>query len=140
MKRIEEELRNIRQQMEEDFLLHSERISAQNQSVERVERALETVGERLEQVESGLAQVWEAVGSTRESVSHLKREFHDFSREMYDFSHTTRATNDTWNLERNRNLRMLDAIQTGMLTGGLETESRLDNIERRLSRLEEGAA
>lgn len=133
MKRMHEELRIIRQQMEEDFLLHSERISAQNQSVERVERALETVGEKLEQVESGLAKVWEAVGSTRESVSHLKREFHDFS-------HTTRSHHETWTVERQRNLRMLDVIQSGMLTGGVETESRLDNIERRLSRLEEGAA
>ncbi len=35
MKRIEEELRVIRQQMEEDYLLHAERISAQNQSIER---------------------------------------------------------------------------------------------------------
>lgn len=35
MKRIHEEIRIIRQQMEEDFLLHRERIAAQTQSIER---------------------------------------------------------------------------------------------------------
>lgn len=45
MKRLDEELRMIRQQMEEDYLLHSERISAQNQSIDRVERALAGLNE-----------------------------------------------------------------------------------------------
>ncbi len=41
---MHEELWFIRQQMEEDFLLHSEGISAQNQSVELVECDLVRVG------------------------------------------------------------------------------------------------
>lgn len=102
MNRIETELRLIRQQMEEDFLLHSERIEAQQQSIQRVERALDSV-----------------------------------RQEFRDFAHTTLANHDSWLSDRQRNLRMLDVLQSGLLTGGLESESRLERIERRLSRLEE---
>jgi len=111
-----DELRIIRQQMEADFLLHSERISAQKQSVERVERALEDLGEELTRV--------------NHSVGRLRREFQDYA-------HTTRSYDDSWSSERKRNMRMLDVIQSGLLTGGLETDSRLALIERRLTRLEE---
>lgn len=109
MKRIEEELRMIRQQMEEDFLLHSERISAQQQSAERIELAL---------------------GRMEKALGHVSREFRDYA-------HTTRSYHETWTTERKRNLRLMDVIQTGLLTGGLETDSRLERIERRLTRLEE---
>lgn len=102
MKRIEEELRIIRQQMEEDFMLHSERISAQQQSIERVERALDRV-----------------------------------RQEFQDYAHTTRSYNETWASERKRNVRILDVIQSALLTDGVETEAQLERIERRLARLEE---
>jgi len=103
MKRIEEELRVIRQQMEEDFMLHSERISAQQQSIARVERALDLV-----------------------------------RQEFQDYAHATRSSNETWASERKRNLRILDVVQSALLTDGVETEARLERIERRLARLEEG--
>jgi len=109
MKRIEEELRIIRQQMEAEFLLHSERMSAQQQSLERVENAL---------------------GRVEEALGHVSQEFRDYA-------HTTRSYHVTWTTERQRNLRLMDVIQTGLLTGGLETDSRLERIERRLARLEE---
>lgn len=109
MKRIEEELRIIREQMEEDFLLHSERIRSQHQSVAKIEQALGRVEDAL-----GLV-----------------------SREFRDYAHTTRSYHDTWTTERKRNLRLLDVIQTGLLTGGLDTDARLERIERRLTRLEE---
>lgn len=108
----------IRQQMEEDFLLHSERISAQKQSVARVERALDVMGEEFDRL--------------RDAMGNLKREFQDFA-------HTTRSYDDSWASERKRNLRMMDVIQTGLLTGNLETDSRLGKIEWRLSRLEENS-
>jgi len=116
MKRIEEELRLIRQQMEEDFLLHSERISAQKQSVARVERALETV---------------------HDSIGQLRHEFGTLRHEFGQFAQTSQSHQDTWSTERQRNLRVLDVIQTGLLTGSLETESRLERVEQRLSRLED---
>lgn len=109
MKRIEEELRNIRQQMEEDFMLHSERLSAQQHSTVRLEKALEVVV---------LA------------VDSMRQEFRDHA-------HASRAYHETWASERKRNLRLLDVIQSGLLTGGLESESRFEKIERRLARLEE---
>ena len=136
MKRIEEELRIIRQQMEQDFLLHSERISAQKQSLERVETALERVGDSLEivdqkliEVKDSVSRVSDAIGSTQDAVTGVSREFRDFA-------HTTGSYHETWATERKRNLRLLDVIQTGILTGGLETDSRLERIERRLTRLE----
>ncbi len=108
MKRIEQELRVIRQQMEEDFVLHCERASAQKQSIERVERALDFLQRGLESV---------------------RQEFGDFAR-------TTRVYQETWLSERQRNMRLLDVVQSTLLTGGLETESRLEGIEHRLTRLE----
>jgi len=130
MKRIEEELRVIRQQMEEDYLLHAERISAQNQSIERVERSMESVQENLERVQSSLARFREAVDHTHESVVNMNRDFQHFS-------HTTRSHQETWTAERKRNMRLFDVIQSSLLTSGLETESRLDKIEQRLTRLED---
>ena len=86
MKRIEEELRIIRQQMEQDFLLHSERISAQKQSLERVETALERVGDSLEivdqkliEVKDSVSRVSDAIGSTQDAVTGVSREFRDFA-------------------------------------------------------------
>ena len=208
MKRFEEELRVIRQQMEEDFVLHSERISAQKHSIERVERALEqvetnlgTTNERvndlsekvqdlsgqvstlsdqvstfsgqvstlsdqvstlsdqvstfsgqvstfsdqvsgfsfqmngfsgqMNSLSSRVDRISEALHTTTDSVGNLRREFGDFA-------YTTRAYHDTWASERKRNLRLLDVVQTGMLTGGLETEARFERMEERLRRLEEG--
>ena len=187
MKRFEEELRVIRQQMEEDFVLHSERISAQKHSIERVERALEqvetnlgTTNERvndlsekvqdlsgqvstlsdqvstfsgqvstfsdqvsgfsfqmngfsgqMNSLSSRVDRISEALHTTTDSVGYLRREFGDFA-------YTTRAHHDTWASERKRNLRLLDVVQTGMLTGGLETEARFERMEERLRRLEEG--
>lgn len=110
----------IRQQMEEDFLLHSERIGAQKQSVQRVERALEVMSEDFTAMLSKI----------HASVGQLRREFHEFG-------HSTRSCDETWAIERKRNIRMLEVIQAGLLTGGLETDSRLAVIERRLARLEE---
>ena len=109
MKRIEEELRNIRLQMEEDFMLHSERISAQQQSNVRLEKALEGVALAMDS---------------------LRQEFRDHA-------HASRAYHETWASERKRNLRLLDVLQSSLLTGGLESESRFERIERRLARLEE---
>lgn len=130
MKRLQEELRIIRQQMEMDFLLHSERISAQKQSVERVEHALELVNEDLVQVKTSLAKVSEAIGNTQDSVARMGRQFRDYM-------HTSSTQNETWVSERERNLRLLDVIQTGLLTSGIETERRFEKLEQRLSRLEE---
>lgn len=113
MKRIEEELRVIRQQMEEDYLLHAERISAQNQSIERVERALESVQDNMNQ-----------------ALTRMRREFQDFS-------HTNRSYQETLAVQGKRNMRLLDIVQAGLVTSGLEAESRLDKIEQRLTRLEE---
>ena len=130
MKRIEEELRVIRQQMEEDYLLHAERISAQNQSIDRVQRSMESFQENLERVQSRLAQLREAVDLTHDSVVNLNRDFQHFS-------HTTRSHQETWAVERKRNMRLFDVIQSSLLTSGLETENRLEKIEQRLTRLEE---
>jgi len=141
MKRLQEELRIIRQQMEMDFLLHSERISAQKQSVERVEQALEMVNEDLVQVKTSLSKVSDAIekaientqavfGNTQDSVARMSREFRDYM-------HTTRSDHETWASERKRNLRMLDVIQTGLLTSGIETEHRFEKVEQRLTRLED---
>lgn len=120
MKRIDEEIRLIRQQMEEDFLLHSERIEAQQQAVGRVEQALEAMGDELTSV----------IVRARDAVGQFRLEFREFAL-------TTRSYQETWASERRRNLRMLDVIQTGLLTGGLETEARLDKVEGRLTRLED---
>lgn len=95
MKRIEEELRQIRQQMEEDFLLHSERMTAQQQSIMKVESALGTVET--------------AVVSVARAVDSLRSDFRDFAL-------TTRANQDTWLVERKRTMRMLDVVQSGLLT------------------------
>ena len=116
MKRIHEEIRIIRQQMEEDFLLHRERIAAQTQSIERVEHSL--LG-----MQEALVEMQRASGT-------LQQEFREFAS-------LTRPGFDSWSIERKRNLRVLDVLQSGILTGGLETDSRLDLIESRLTRLEE---
>jgi chromosome segregation ATPase len=79
MKRFEEELRVIRQQMEEDFVLHSERIFAQKQSIERVERA-------LEQVENNLGVTNERVDDLSEQVQELSDQVSTFSGQVSTFS------------------------------------------------------
>lgn len=145
MKRFEEELQVIRQQMEEDFVLHSERIFAQKQSIERVERALEqvesnlgvtnqrvnSVSEQVKKLSEQVGYLSEALDSTIDSVGGLRRDFGDFA-------HTTGVYHETWASERKRNLRLLDVVQAGMLTSGLETEARFERVEQRLCRLEEG--
>ena len=245
MKKIHEELRVIRQQMEEDYLLHSERISAQNQSIERIDKAFakvqfdlretRSVVSRLEdgygkvetrlgklesgfgKLESGLGKLESRlgkvesgfgklkadvtqlqtdvgelqadlgdvkgdvgdvkgdvgvlkgdvgvlksdVGCLKSDVSELTTEFSgmrasarilgealektsdslgELRGEYRDFAHHTGAYHETWALERKRNLRLFDVIQTSLLTDGLETEARLERVEQRIDRLEEGAA
>ncbi|MBN9416344.1 MAG: hypothetical protein J0I12_12950 [Candidatus Eremiobacteraeota bacterium] len=119
MKRIHEEIRILRQQMEEDFLLHSERIAAQTQSIERVEGALSEM---------------------QHALTEMKRATGALSQEFREFSSMTRSSFDLWSVERKRTMQILDRVQTGLLTSDLETDSRLDRIEGRLSRLEGGAA
>ena len=252
MKKIHEELRVIRQQMEEDYLLHSERISAQNQSIERIDKAFakvqfdlretRSVVSRLEdgygkvetrlgklesgfgklesgfgKLESGLGKLESRLGKVesgfgklkadvtqlqtdvgelqadlgdvkgdvgdvkgdvgvlkgdvgvlkgdvgvlKSDVSELTTEFSgmrasarilgealektsdslgELRGEYRDFAHHTGAYHETWALERKRNLRLFDVIQTSLLTDGLETEARLERVEQRIDRLEEGAA
>ncbi len=97
MKRVHEEIPMIRQQMEEDFLLHSERFTLQQQSILRVENAM--------------VDVKEVILALAGSLDSLRSEFRDFAQ-------MSQAHHESWGVERKRNLRLLDVIQSGMLTGG----------------------
>lgn len=116
MKKLEAELRSLRLQMEEDFLLTNERFAEMQRSMGRVESSLQLLGGTVHQLQEDLVV--------------LQRDFGDFAA-------GNRAYHEGWHQERKRNMHVLDVLQTGLLTSGLETESRFDQIEARLRRLEE---
>lgn len=120
MKRIEEELRIIRQQMEEDFLLHNERISAQQKVRREGGTSLEKVEENLQELRESLSRVSESIGNKQDAVATVTRKFRDYA-------HTSRAYHEGWTSGRQRDFRIPDMIQTGLLTGGLEMDSRLES-------------
>ncbi len=55
-----------------------------------------------------------------QALSRMRREFQDFS-------HTTRSYHETLTIQEKRNMRLLDVVQSGLLTSALETESRLED-------------
>ncbi len=156
-------------------MLHAERGSAQQQSIERIDRHLvlidsdltvaklaigelqhdvgemqshlgdlqNTVGKLQNDVgklnhdvgklQNTVGKLSDSLGGVQSSVGGLTHEFREFAR-------LARAENATWSLERKRNLRTFDLLQTGLLTTGVETEARFDRLEKRLNRLEDGAA
>jgi predicted RNase H-like nuclease (RuvC/YqgF family) len=115
MRKITDELRALRRQMEEDFLLHTERATAQKQALSRLERTVERA---------------------QESISQLQASFSEMRKEFSEFGEATATYDDTWHIERRRNLQVLDLIQANLVTGGVETETRFDHIEQRLGRIE----
>jgi len=150
MKKITDELRALRRQMEEDFLLHNERATAQKQSLGRLERTVERIQESVSEVQKSVSQVQKSVSQLQGSVSQLQgsvsqvqgsvsqfqESFSDMRHEFGEFSETTATYHDTWHIERKRNLQVLDLIQASLVTGGIETESRFDRIEQRIDRIE----
>ena len=186
MKKLEAELRSLRLQMEEDFLLTNERFAEMQRSMGCVEESLEqlndtvadlganvdnlrenvddlrgtvetlqgnveTLRESLEDLRNNVEDLRENVEGLKGNVvglqanveglkgtvHHLQDGVSGLQRSFRDFTVGNRAYNESWHQERKRNLHVLDVLQAGLLTSGLETESRFDQIEARLRRLEE---
>lgn len=144
MKKIEAELRSLRLQMEEDFLLTNERFTEMQRSMGCVEESLEQLNDTVDEMRGNvddLRGTVERLSGTVESLSgtvhHLQDGVSGLQRSFRDFTVGNRAYNESWHQERKRNLHVLDVLQAGLLTSGLETESRFDQIEARLRRLEE---
>lgn len=145
-------------------MLHAERGSAQQQSIERIDRHLVLIDSDLTvaklaigelqhdvgEMQSHLGELQTTVGELQNTVGKLQNDVgklnHDVGKlqntvgklsdslggvqvsvgglthEFREFASLARAENATWLLERKRNLRTFDLLQTGLLTTGVETE------------------
>ncbi|MBX3168135.1 MAG: hypothetical protein KF760_12025 [Candidatus Eremiobacteraeota bacterium] len=161
MKRIDKELQEIRRQMEEDYMLHAERLSALKQSNSRVDQQLVLVGSDLTVARLAVGELQSDVGELQATVGKLQTDvgklqvsvgklgdglgsaqgnIGGLTREYREFGRLTQTYLETWAMERKRNLRTFDLIQTSLLTNGLKTDARFERLEKRLDRLEDGAA
>lgn len=134
MKRINEEFAQLRQQMEDDFLTLMERLNAQKQFIEGMANGLQRTENRLEEMEAGLQAGLQAMSV---GLHGARTEMREATMNCLQSVQAVQASQSSWMDYRSRLERALGLVQTSLLTGGIETDSRFECLESRVTRLED---
>lgn len=151
MKELESEFRRLRRQMEEDFLIHAERVNAQKQSLQKMEESslrmelalqeVQTHGEGLHKtvtrLQKAVEELHQAVDGNNTALAGLSRELTRTRHDFRQFTRDSMAKEETWTDYRKRNERVMDIVQAALFMGEIETETRFEKLEKRVILLEE---
>ncbi|MBT9588863.1 hypothetical protein IV102_36345 [bacterium] len=148
----------LRQQLNEDFDTHSERINAQNLAIAQVQVSLEQVQDELSATNQGLTSLQhgttamqhamtsmqhamtamqEALAVTQTSVASAHRRISEGNHNFKVFAAAHHSSQNSWREYGKRFGCTLDVVQAALLTGEIETASRFERVENRLNSVKE---
>lgn len=127
---IENELARIRQQMNEDFEVHCERLNAQSQVIRQIELSCEGVQQQLVVLQNQF-------GTLQNQFGTLQNQFGTMQGHFGGYAAAVQSSETSWRDYRRRLEQALDVVQGALLTGEIENRARFDRLEKRLANVEQ---
>ena len=115
MKKIYQELRELRQLLNSDFELHTERLNAHTRTLRRHENYIQEL---------------------RQDVERMSQTLGNMAATDVDLVAASEASEESFRAYRQRTEKVLDLLQVAAMTEGVESEARFFSLEERVAAIE----